>query len=53
MRGATQISRSDRQILLISIHAPHAGRDFRNRLCHNKGQISIHAPHAGRDSKNA
>ena len=35
---------------MISIHAPHAGRD---RNWHywreSKSRISIHAPHAGRD----
>ena len=34
----------------ISIHAPHAGRDQKNRLEDWRIEISIHAPHAGRDS---
>ena len=33
----------------ISIHAPHAGRDFGNEVMLPAGFISIHAPHAGRD----
>ena len=35
---------------MISIHAPHTGRDFANRI-HNTYDflISIHAPHTGRD----
>ena len=33
----------------ISIHAPHAGRDFVLCIFAQPVQISIHAPHAGRD----
>ena len=33
----------------ISIHAPHAGRDYLTRLAAMPEAISIHAPHAGRD----
>ena len=36
---------------LISIHAPHAGRDAQVRSASATLQISIHAPHAGRDSR--
>ena len=35
---------------MISIHAPHMGRDFRVVVrVHNASAISIHAPHIGRD----
>ena len=35
---------------VISIHAPHAGRDVYQSGCLMRGYaISIHAPHAGRD----
>ena len=33
----------------ISIHAPHAGRDYGFARQHRRKTISIHAPHAGRD----
>ena len=37
--------------VVISIHAPHTGRDRTHRKAHTAGvQISIHAPHTGRDS---
>ena len=37
---------------VISIHAPHAGRDSHIRSDRESSAgISIHAPHAGRDSK--
>ena len=45
-RGRSDYIRFER----ISIHSPHAGRDF--NLCaliYRTGQISIHSPHAGRD----
>ena len=35
---------------VISIHAPHAGRDAVPVGMAWRGRISIHAPHAGRDS---
>ena len=35
---------------IISIHAPHAGRDFVRYDAAQSLSISIHAPHAGRDS---
>ena len=49
MRGAT--IRVDHSTVdgKISIHAPHAGRDFPNRKTFWCKDISIHAPHAGRD----
>ena len=37
-------------MLEISIHAPHAGRDFKRASVIIQGGISIHAPHAGRDA---
>ena len=50
MRGATKPSFPAPRPTMISIHAPHAGRDCRgSRLRGRCGQISIHAPHAGRD----
>ena len=35
---------------IVSIHAPHAGRDRVYRCRCKCGKVSIHAPHAGRDS---
>ena len=50
MRGATVSSRQCGATGAISIHAPHAGRDYHHRGAGRLGQaISIHAPHAGRD----
>ena len=49
MRGATITTKTNALIQIVSIHAPHAGRDlvapggFKNIF------VSIHAPHAGRD----
>ena len=49
MRGATRSYRTDRGLMIISIHAPHARSDERyNRLC-SEQFISIHAPHARSD----
>ena len=51
MRGATRAAASVLGVSVISIHAPHAGRDIVVRvevLVHL--HISIHAPHAGRDN---
>ena len=36
--------------IVISIHAPHAGRDHQRRCGGSGLHISIHAPHAGRDT---
>ena len=36
-------------IVMISIHAPHAGRDYPEYNILYLYTISIHAPHAGRD----
>ena len=50
MRGATATSATVFTFVIISIHAPHAGRDllaFFIFVC--SFFISIHAPHAGRD----
>ena len=50
MRGATYSWPEWRALRLISIHAPHAGRDLTAPASHCiAGGISIHAPHAGRD----
>ena len=49
MRGATRPDVLRFSYIMVSIHAPHAGRDFRAILITCKGIVSIHAPHAGRD----
>ena len=50
MRGATIMDWFGDTFFIISIHAPHAGRDYpRKPVSHGDGAISIHAPHAGRD----
>ena len=33
----------------VSIHAPHAGRDYADVTALHPRKVSIHAPHAGRD----
>ena len=50
MRGATFAPAVVEVLSVVSIHAPHAGRDlaFRCILC--RCPVSIHAPHAGRDA---
>ena len=35
--------------MLVSIHAPHAGRDHQRTAMNRQVSVSIHAPHAGRD----
>ena len=49
MRGATRSRQWANRCMLISIHAPHAGRDAHNANNKTMLRISIHAPHAGRD----
>ena len=49
MRGATHGRQCDVLGRVISIHAPHAGRDHVDRQVFAGDAISIHAPHAGRD----
>ena len=51
MRGATLSEEYVQELIDVSIHAPHAGRDdwISRAVCHIK--VSIHAPHAGRDSR--
>ena len=49
MRGATCAGWNGLLGLVISIHAPHAGRDGASREPAAISAISIHAPHAGRD----
>ena len=36
---------------MVSIHAPHAGRDVGNHAVVKINKVSIHAPHAGRDGR--
>ena len=49
MRGATRRNAEREPSRRISIHAPHAGRDYLYGFSHAQTPISIHAPHAGRD----
>ena len=49
MRGATTLDDLRGSGSLVSIHAPHAGRDSSNLLRGQGIRVSIHAPHAGRD----
>ena len=49
MRGATFMISISLRVVLISIHAPHAGRDVNLYHDDKHDYISIHAPHAGRD----
>mgnify|MGYP001685495317 CR=1 FL=1 len=49
MRGATKGKWAGKPVLLVSIHAPHAGRDTRLAIHGGTRSVSIHAPHAGRD----
>ena len=50
IRGATALRNPGKTYLLISIHAPHTGRDMYFLLSKSLScSISIHAPHTGRD----
>ena len=49
MRGATRRRVKALLYRIVSIHAPHAGRDRILCPCHKGFRVSIHAPHAGRD----
>ena len=49
MRGATFLQSPIGPPAVISIHAPHAGRDASFARALDAQAISIHAPHAGRD----
>ena len=50
VRGATHFAHPFHKLLLISIHAPRAGRDMRDDSAYSiRRHISIHAPRAGRD----
>ena len=51
MRGATRDLKSCAELLLISIHAPRAGRDDARGHFRARRLISIHAPRAGRDTR--
>ena len=50
MRGETLAFLAGVVIVDISIHSPHAGRDFDNGSVRKLLLISIHSPHAGRDT---
>ena len=49
MRGATKTRMCTPTRVIVSIHAPHAGRDTDVSTYVRKNDVSIHAPHAGRD----
>ena len=49
MRGATQSHVFIFPYIMVSIHAPHAGRDVIDGIAADMRGVSIHAPHAGRD----
>ena len=49
MRGATWYDVFRLAETEVSIHAPHAGRDFWSSALRTPLDVSIHAPHAGRD----
>ena len=51
MRGATHHHLVMDRAAWISIHAPHAGCDFRVQKLRAPAEISIHAPHAGCDKE--
>src|ERR1017187_9152276 len=48
-RAATSRGLDFPQSCTVSIHAPHAGRDFVIEVSTGTPDVSIHAPHAGRD----
>ena len=50
MRGATFHFMFSFYVSRVSIHAPHAGRDYDDLSGFCCIDVSIHAPHAGRDS---
>ena len=50
VRGATTLRECRRNRILVSIHAPRAGRDFRKADFAWGISVSIHAPRAGRDA---
>ena len=49
MRGATLFTPEQRELLKISTHTPHAGRDRFFGVKIGDFNISTHTPHAGRD----
>ena len=49
MRGATITCIIAEALQVVSIHAPHAGRDRIAEYRQTALLVSIHAPHAGRD----
>ena len=51
MRGATELFVPQRDEVIVSIHAPHAGRDVILDEYADIKPVSIHAPHAGRDAQ--
>jgi len=52
-RGATGRHFPHQPAIIVSIHAPRAGRDGRIRARETVREVSIHAPRAGRDSRSA
>ena len=44
---------TDLDTVIISIHAPHTGRDEIGAITNTVRHISIHAPHTGRDYKSS
>ena len=49
MRGATKALRLVYDVVNISTHTPHAGRDDVIHMPVKTFSISTHTPHAGRD----
>ena len=50
MRGATVWNYNNPKYISISIHAPHAGSDYKIKQYAINAKILIHAPHAGSDT---
>src|SRR5208282_3937591 len=48
-RGATIKDSRRNEMIVVSIHAPRAGRDIKIALWQRVNGVSIHAPRAGRD----
>ena len=49
VRGATAIRDDEYYPIIVSIHAPRAGRDLKSEHMGIRFDVSIHAPRAGRD----
>ena len=50
VRGATRANLAEIHKVIVSIHAPRAGRDCQGVRCSLRHAVSIHAPRAGRDA---